>query len=73
MAGVVVLEPYRGRGYGTAFVRQVETFAREASVTTLWLYTWTAEALYSQLGWNAWLDLNRGEEVVTLMRRSLIS
>src|SRR4051794_34535161 len=28
MAGVVVLGPYRGRGYGTALVRHVEAFAR---------------------------------------------
>lgn len=73
MGGVVVLEPYRGRGYGTALVRHVETFAREASVSTLWLYTWTAEALYSQLGWESvGTELNRREEVVTLMRKMLI-
>src|SRR4051812_3019452 len=72
MAGVVVLEPYRGRGYGTALVRHVEAFAREASVSTLWLYPGTGEALYSQLGGKSGeTELDRGEEV-TLMRRTLI-
>jgi GNAT superfamily N-acetyltransferase len=73
MAGVVVLEPYRSRGYATALVRCVEGFARGKSVSTLWLYTWTAEALYSHLGWErVETELNRGEELVTLMRRSLV-
>jgi hypothetical protein len=53
-------------------VRHVEAFAREASVSTLWLYTWTAEALYQKLGWErVGTELNRGKEMVTLMQKVL--
>jgi GNAT superfamily N-acetyltransferase len=73
LAGVVVDEAYRGRGCGTALVRRVEAFATASGVSTLWLYTWTAAALYERLGWrHVGPELNRGREVV-LMTRSLRS
>ncbi len=71
LAGVVVDEAHRGRGCGTVLVRRVEAFAAELGVGTMWLYTWTAEALYARLGWRrTGLEMNRGREVV-LMSRSL--
>lgn len=71
LAGVVVQPAFRGRGYSTALVRQVEAFAAAAAVPVMWLYTSTAEPLYARLGWRrAGLERERGQEVV-LMRRSL--
>ena len=71
LAGVFVRPAFRGRGYATALVRQVEAFATAASVPVVWLYTSTAEPLYARLGWRRiGLEQNRGSDVV-LMRRSL--
>jgi GNAT superfamily N-acetyltransferase len=73
LAGVFVEPSFRGRGYATALVRQVEAFASSACVTNLWLYTWSAEPLYARLGWRrVGLERDRGQEVV-LMARDLAS
>jgi GNAT superfamily N-acetyltransferase len=69
LAGVFVEPAYRGRGYATALVRQVETFATATAVPTLWLYTWTAEPLYARLGGRrVGLEINRAQEVVLMLR-----
>lgn len=69
LAGVYVEPQWRGRGYATALVRQVEAFALAASVPTLWLYTWTAEPLYARLGWHLeGLVHHGGHEAVLMMR-----
>lgn len=71
LAGVFVEPSSRRRGYATALVRQVEAFASNACVTTLWLYTWSAEPLYARLGWQrVGVEQDRGQEVV-LMSRTL--
>ena len=70
LAGVFVEPAYRGRGYASALVRRVEAFALASSVPTLWLYTWTAESLYTRLGWKrTGLETNHGQEVVLMSRR----
>jgi GNAT superfamily N-acetyltransferase len=70
LAGVFVEPAYRNRGYASLLVRQVEAFASAASVSTLWLYTWTAESLYTRLGWQReGVETNRGDEVVLMSRR----
>jgi GNAT superfamily N-acetyltransferase len=70
LAGVFVEPAYRGRGYATLLVRQVEAFASASSVPVLWLYTWTAESLYATLGWKrVGTETNRGAEVVLMSRR----
>ena len=72
LAGVFVQPAFRSRGYATALVRRVEAFASAASVPTLFLYTWTAEALYTRLGWErVGLETHpkMGIEVVLMTRR----
>jgi GNAT superfamily N-acetyltransferase len=69
LAGVFVEPAYRGRGYATALVRHVESFALAAAIPILWLYTWTAEPMYAGLGWQrVWLEKDRGQEVVLMSR-----
>ncbi|MBR0645587.1 GNAT family N-acetyltransferase [Plastoroseomonas hellenica] len=71
LAAVFVEPACRGRGYASALVRQVEAFARAASVPVLWLYTRAAEPLYARLGWQR-VGLERdGNHDVVLMRRDL--
>lgn len=71
LAGVFVEPAFRGRGYASALVRQVEAFARTASVPALWLYTLKAEALYARLGWQRVGLEWEGNHDVVLMRRDL--
>jgi GNAT superfamily N-acetyltransferase len=69
LAGVFVEPRYRGLGYGSALVRRVEAFATAAGVGTLWLYTDTAETLYTGLGWKrVRLEDDNGEPVVLMSR-----
>jgi GNAT superfamily N-acetyltransferase len=70
IAGVFVKPASRKHGYASALVRHVEAFATAASVPTLWLYTWTAEPLYTRLGWQTvGLEKARGHDVVLMTRR----
>jgi len=73
LGGLYVEPAFRGRGHATALVRQVEEFARAASVSTLWLYTLNADGLYLRLGWqHAGTEHEDGRDVM-LMRRDLSS
>lgn len=72
LASVLVLPPFRGKGYSAPLVRRVEEAAK-LSATTLWLYTWSAETIYLKLGWQRVgpsRDEARGIDVV-LMKRDL--
>ena len=72
LASVLVLPPFRGKGYSAPLVRRVEQ-AAILSATTLWLYTWSAEPVYAKLGWQrvgTSRDEARGIDVV-LMKRNL--
>jgi GNAT superfamily N-acetyltransferase len=71
LAGLFVDPAFRRRGHATRLVRKIEARARSSSVPVLWLYTSTAESLYSRLGWRrAGIEDDRGEKVV-LMKRTL--
>jgi predicted N-acetyltransferase YhbS len=72
LASVLVLPPFRGKGYSTPLVRRVEE-AATLSASILWLYTWSAEPVYAKLGWQRVgpsRDEARGIDVV-LMKRHL--
>jgi GNAT superfamily N-acetyltransferase len=71
LAGLFVEPAFRNRGYGAALVRQVEAFARAASVPVLWLYTLSTESFYLRLGWERESIEREGDHDVVLMRRSL--
>lgn len=71
LGGLFVEPMFRGRGHATALVRQVEDFARAASVPLLWLYTLHAERLYLRLGWQHAGVEQEGGHAVILMRCKL--
>ena len=71
LGGLYVEPAFRGRGYATALVRQVEDFARAVAVPVLWLYTLNAKRIYRRLGWlYAGVEQEEGHDVI-LMRREL--
>lgn len=51
LRSAVVLEQYRGDGYGRAAVRTLETEARDAGVGTLYLLTTTAAGFFESVGY----------------------
>lgn len=53
LRSVVVTEPNRGRGFGTALCDALEERAREAGVRTLYLLTTTAAAFFHRCGYRA--------------------
>ena len=72
LASVLVLPPFRGKGYSAPLVRRVEQ-AAALTAATLWLYTWSAEPVYAKLGRQRVgpsRDEARGMDVV-LMKRNL--
>lgn len=50
LRSLVVPEPHRGDGYGTSLYDALETRARSADVTTLYLLTTTAAPFFEQQG-----------------------
>lgn len=71
LAGVYVVPRARGRGYAAQLVAAVEDAAREAAIPMLWLYTNTAERIYTRIGWRtAEIVFHDGKPYV-VMRRDL--
>lgn len=69
LAGVFVAPDYRRRGIGSALVGRVVECAAQLGVRRLYLYTPSAERMYSRLGWSAVERTSyRGAEVVVMCR-----
>nr|WP_245432788.1 GNAT family N-acetyltransferase [Mesorhizobium loti] len=71
LAGLVVAEPHRGRGLGSALVETVEKHARSVGCDELYLYTDAAEALYAKLGWAVAERMIADGQPLVLMKREL--
>ena len=71
LAGVVVLPNARGQGHATRLVVAVEAEAVAAAISTLWLYTRTAERLYARAGWRTTETIQHNGRPYALMRRTL--
>ena len=72
LASVLVLPAFREKGSAAPLVRRVEE-AAAISAAALWLYTWSAEAVYAKLGWQR-VGPSRDEASyidVVLMKRTL--
>jgi N-acetylglutamate synthase-like GNAT family acetyltransferase len=72
LAGVFVASYARGRGYAAQLIVAVEEDARKASISTLWLYTNTAERVYARLGWRTVETVLHDGKPFALMRRDLL-
>jgi predicted N-acetyltransferase YhbS len=51
LASVYVAPEHRRRGVGSKLVRQIVAKASELNVRELYLFTWSQERLYENLGW----------------------
>ena len=73
LAGVFVVPEARGRGYAAKLVAAVEEEARRQSISTLWLYTNTAERIYVRVGWRTVETILHDGKPSALMRRDLLA
>jgi GNAT superfamily N-acetyltransferase len=69
LAGLVVAEPHRGKGIGSALVAAVERRAAAAGFGALYLYTWEARGFYIGLGWKPVETFKQDGETMMLMSR----
>jgi N-acetylglutamate synthase-like GNAT family acetyltransferase len=72
LAGVFVSPHARGRGHVVRLIAAVEEDARQASISTLWLYTNTAERIYARAGWRTVETVLHDGKPFALMRRDLL-
>jgi GNAT superfamily N-acetyltransferase len=71
LAGLYVVEPFRGLGHGAALVRRIESEAAAVGVDRLYLYTPDAMDFYSMLGWTAIEGCEYLGQDVTVMSKRL--
>jgi GNAT superfamily N-acetyltransferase len=72
LAGVFVDPRVRGRGYAAHLIAAVEDECRATSISTLWLYTRTAERIYARAGWRTIEIVQHSDKPYALMRRDLV-
>jgi GNAT superfamily N-acetyltransferase len=72
LAGVFVAPHARGRGYAAQLIAAAEQTARVASISTLWLYTSTAERIYARAGWQTVETVQHDGKPFSLMRRDVL-
>ena len=71
LAGVYVAPEARGRDYAGLLAAAVEQEAAAQGITTLWLYTNTAESIYARAGWKTAEVIQHNGRLFALMRRDL--
>jgi GNAT superfamily N-acetyltransferase len=72
LAGMVVAQHARGNGYAARLIAAVEQEARGVFVSTLWLYTNTAERIYARAGWQTVETVLHDGQPFALMQRRLV-
>lgn len=69
LADVFVKPGYRGKGVATSLIQRIESEARSAGISSLFLYTPDAADLYRRLGWEAVEQcVYKGTDVVIMAR-----
>jgi GNAT superfamily N-acetyltransferase len=71
LAALYVAPDYRNRGIASALVRAIEQHAQDVGCQELYLYTVTAEPLYTKLGWTGRDRFESSGEQFVLMSRKL--
>ena len=71
LAGVYVAADHRRQGIGSALVARIVECAEKLGVARLYLYTPSAEQMYSQLGWSPMERVKYRDSQVLIMYRDL--
>ena len=71
LAGLYVVDTWRGQGIGTALVRAIEQKAHALGIDKLYLYTPSAQSFYSRLAWRAYGTTEYQGAKVTIMEKEI--
>lgn len=71
LALVYTLPLERGRGYGAALCNYIHGYCRNLGLEKIHLFTHTAEALYTRLGWMALERMVMGNRNIVVMEKTL--
>lgn len=73
LAGLYVDPRYRGKGYGSRLVDELEALAQSAGENRLYLYTPNAEGFYLKAGWKTFETFEEQKRLNSIMRKDLWS
>jgi predicted N-acetyltransferase YhbS len=71
LAGLIVAEPFRGRGIGRRLVSAIEAHCANLDCRTIYLYTHDAEDFYAAIGWQVVERFVDQSELMVVMSRRL--
>ncbi|QDG75498.1 GNAT family N-acetyltransferase [Labrenzia sp. PHM005] len=71
LAGLYVEPEFRGKGYGSRLVDELEALARSAGENRLYLYTPNAEGFYMKAGWETFETFEEQKRLNSIMRKDL--
>jgi len=63
---------HRNLGYGRMLCQKIEAIARERSAKDIYLFTHTAESMYTKLGWKVLEAVQHKGNLVAVMHKSLL-
>lgn len=61
----------RGKGLGGQLLSSIESEAQKKGIETIYLFTYTAEALYKRKGWNEMDRYQLGEKNIVIMNKNI--
>ncbi|MEP6949814.1 MAG: hypothetical protein ABI863_11090 [Ginsengibacter sp.] len=71
LALVYAIPGMRHRGFGALICAYINDYSKTLGVKEMYLYTDTAERLYTRLGWNQLERLSLGERNIVVMKKDL--
>ena len=61
----------RNKGYGALLCKKIEELAKELKLKEIFLFTHTAESLYTRLGWTAFERITINDRNIVIMKKEL--
>ncbi len=72
LALVYTIPSFRGRGLAKLLCQEIEKNSLSINVTTLYLFTDTAETLYKKMNWEILERISYGERNIVIMKKELL-
>jgi len=71
LALVYTIPEKRHQGFGALICNYIQEHAKELDIKEMYLFTDTAERLYTRLGWNKSEQITLGKRNITVMKKQL--
>ena len=71
LALVYTAKEHRNNGYGALLCKEIESKAKETGLKEIFLYTFTAEALYKRLNWEEMERIFLNDKDIVIMKKKL--